>query len=70
MNPLTIRTDPGRAVGNTPLVLGKTGGTDFKAACAAPAEGKLLFTAVAGVALLASTSASFGFVGWLAHLGS
>ncbi len=68
MNPLTIRTNPGRTIGNTPLVLGKAGWTDFKTAGTAPAEGKLLFTAVAGVTLLLSTSSSFGFVRCLAHI--
>ena len=47
MHPLAVRADPGGAVAHAPLVLLEALRADLEAAGAVPAEGLLLFAAVA-----------------------
>ncbi len=48
----TVRTNPGRAIGDAPFILGKTFRADFKTATATPAEWFFLFAAVAMIFLI------------------
>ena len=52
MHPFAVGTDPGGAVADAPFVLLEAVRADLKAAAAVPAEGFLLFAAVAAELLL------------------
>ena len=58
MHPLAVRADPGGAVAHAPLVFLEAFRADLEAAGAVPAEGFLLFAAVAAKLLPAPAAAS------------
>ena len=61
MHPLAVRADPGGAVAHAPLVLLEAFRADLEAAGAVPAEGLLLFAAMAAK-FLPAPAAAFALV--------
>jgi hypothetical protein len=57
MNTLAVRANPGWPVADSPFVFCKAVRADGKTACAAPTEGEIFFTAMAGVVLFAPAAA-------------